>query len=707
VNKFTTKKPKILLTSALPYANGAIHIGHLVEYIQTDIFARFLRLIGEDVIYCCADDAHGTAIEISAEEEGIKPEELIKRVSIEHQKDFATFHIKFDNYHSTHSEENKKIAYDIYDKLKKKGLIYTKDIESFYDEKAKRFLPDRYVKGECPKCGAEDQYGDVCEKCNSTYKPIDLVNPYSTITKTHPVRKSSKHYFFQLSALTDKLKAYFKEKEFQPEILNYLNNWLEEGLNDWDISRDGPYFGFNIPGEDNKYFYVWLDAPIGYLASCKQYCDKNKIDADDYFFNRENKMIHVIGKDIIYFHFLFWPAMLMEAGYNLPDDIHVHGFLTVNKEKMSKSRGTFFTAKEFAEKYNPEYLRYYYAKVLSKKMADIDLDFDNFRKEVNNELVGNIGNLCHRILSFTNKHFDGKVVDFNEKDYPFVEEILKKTEEIKKNYREFNFNKAISEIMEISALGNKFFQDNTPWTLVKEDNEKAAKVCAVSCNIIRNLSILISPVLPVFSENLQKQLNVDKLTWDDINFSLKDHKLNEAELLVEKIRIKEKVETEEDEKKEVLFPASIKIAVVKEAKLHPNSDKLIIMQIDLGNEQRQIVAGLQGHYTAEDMVGKNLVVVTNLKPAKLGGELSNGMLLAACNDDESKVIALETPNAKPGDVVTCGNLKNDTKELKFPDFKKLKIITKDKKIYCKDFDAYLKTEKEEIILDEEDNLFIS
>jgi len=888
-----SSKPRILLTSALPYANGSIHIGHLVEYIQTDIFSRFLKLTGNNVIYCCADDAHGTAIEIKASQEGITPEELIAKVKKEHEEDFSKFHIHFDNYYSTHSEENKELSILIYERLKKKGLIYTKDIESYYDEKAKRFLPDRYIKGKCPKCGAEDQYGDVCEKCNSTYKPTDLVDPYSTVTRTTPIRKTTKHYFFKLSSMSDKLRSYFKERNFQPEVINYLNNWLDEGLQDWDISRDGPYFGFKIPEEEDKYFYVWLDAPIGYFASCKNYCEKNNLNPEDYLFNDGTKIYHVIGKDIMYFHFLFWPAMLIAADFNIPDDIIVHGFLTVNKEKMSKSRGTFLLAKEFAEMCTPEYLRYYYAKVLSKKLNDIDLDLNSFVDSVNNELAGNIGNFCYRALSFIDKNFNSEVAEFNDDDYPVINEILSKIDSVKENYQNLNFNKAVSGIMEISSFGNKFFQEQAPWQLRKDGkDEEANKVCAVCCNIAKILSIIIAPVLPVFSENLQKQLGVENATWDDIKFDIKGKKISKPEILIkkieEKIEIKVKGKEERDisinvdpkvkelgikaciaqingvkvkkkhegleklkdatakevkgldvhqhkviqeynhiykrigaavenptlylhrlvEEKgqlpqintvvdsyniisaktllafgahdlnkingdihlrfvndndkyaelgtstveklpsnefayidddnnvlcrlnikqgnhtkvdentqnvvlivdgnkevsdEELYKATeeackhivkycggtydiiesgdkfllnLKVAEVKEAKLHPNSDKLIIMQIDCG-EKRQIVAGLQKNYKPEELVGKKIIIVSNLKPAKLGGELSQGMLLAASKGDNHVVIELE---GEPGDAVACGDKQNSTKEITIKDFLKLKTEVKGKKV---------------------------
>ena len=695
-----SSKPRILLTSALPYANGSIHIGHLVEYIQTDIFSRFMKLTGEDIIYCCADDAHGTAIEIKASQEGITPEELIAKVNKEHQDDFKRFHINFDNYYSTHSDENRELSVMIYTKAKEKGLIYTKEIESFYDETAKRFLPDRYIKGKCPKCGAEDQYGDVCEKCNSTYKPTDLVDPFSTISKTTPVRKKTTHYFFKLSVMTDKLKKFFKDRNFQPEVTNYLNNWLKEGLQDWDISRDGPYFGFKIPGEEDKYFYVWLDAPIGYLASCKNYCTKNNIDFNEYLQSNDNKMIHVIGKDIMYFHYLFWPAMLMAADVKIPNDIITHGFLTINKEKMSKSRGTFILAKQFADMYNPEYLRYYYAKVLSRKMADIDLDFDHFIDSVNTELVANLGNLCYRALSFLNRSFDSKLCDFNDDDYPVIKNVLQKVEEIKNYYAEFNLNRAMSAVLEVSSMGNKFFQENAPWDLVKQNKtEEAQKVCSVCANLAKILSIITAPVLPIFSDDLQQQLGISDLSWDDIDFNLKNHTINKAQILIKKIE--EKVQLQEH------FPANLKIAEVKEAKLHPDSEKLLILQVDIGEEEpRQIVAGIQAFYTPKEVVGKKIIIVSNLKTAKLGGEISQGMLLAASNKDINVIKLLEIPDGEPGDMIKCGALENNQNEIKIDEFFKMKIVSKEGKVYIKNFKDELIHKGEPIKIDVPDGYSI-
>jgi methionyl-tRNA synthetase len=525
---------KIVVTSALPYANGSIHIGHLVEYIQTDIFVRFLKLIGEDAVYCCADDTHGTPIEIKSKQLGIKPEELIAKFGKEHLSDFKSFLINFDSYYSTNSKENKYFSDLIFSRLKEKGFIYTKKIKITYCEHCKRPLPDRYVKGICPKCGAEEQYGDACEKCGSKYDPIDLENPKCTICGTEPVYKDSEHYFFKLAEFSSKLEKWLTEnKNLQPEIRNYILNWVKEGLKDWDISRDGPYFGFKIAGEEDKYYYVWLDAPIGYISSFANYLGKDTKKAEKEW--NDSRIIHFIGKDIIYFHFLFWPAMLMGADFNLPENLVVHGFLTVNGEKMSKSRGTFYTAKDFLSKYkNPEYLRYYYAGLLSRKMSDLDLDLENFKKNVNNELVANLSNFCYRVLSFCNKSLDSKITEFD-KTEPMLIEIKERIEKIKKNYLDVNLKEALSEIMAISALGNKYFQENEPWKLINEDKEKTEKIITFCVNIAKILSIIVEPVLPKFSEELQKQLKVKKQSWKDLDKYLKNISVGKAEILVKKI----------------------------------------------------------------------------------------------------------------------------------------------------------------------------
>ena len=658
-------KERIIITSALPYANGPIHIGHLVEYIQTDIFVRFLRLIGKDAVYCCADDTHGTPIELKANELKIKPEELISKVHKEHIRDFKAFNINFDSYYSTNSKENKHFSDLIFKKLKEKGHIYTKDIEVTYCEHDKRALPDRYVKGKCPKCSAEDQYGDVCESCNAAYKTVDLIEPYCILCKNHPVKKSSKHYFFKLSSFSNFLEKWIKENKYlQQEIKNFVLNWIKDGLEDWNISRDGPYFGFKIPGEKNKYYYVWLDAPIGYIASYANITKNVKKAEEDW---NKSEIIHFIGKDITYFHLLFWPAMLHASGFNLPKDIVVHGFLTVNGEKMSKSRGTFLTAKEFLQKHDSEHLRYYYGNVLSKKLADIDLNFDEFRERINNELVGNLGNFCYRVISFVNKNFNGKINEIDN-DKEVINKINEKVSKIKKHYEDINLNFAVNEILSISDIGNRYFQEKEPWKLIKEDKEKVQEICGLCINIAKILSILISPVLPNFSKDLQSQLNLKNLTWNDINFDLKNNKIGKEKILVEKI---------EEEKKEV-FPLNLKVAKILKVNDHPNADKLFVLKIDLGSEQRQLVAGIKENYTKEELIDKKIIVITNLKPAKLRGVESQGMLLAG-NDKEN--LEILTTNAEPGTQINCGDLENSNEQITFDQFTKLKIVIKNNKPY--------------------------
>ena len=655
------KKP-IIVTSALPYANGAIHVGHLVEYIQTDIFVRFLKLTGENAVYCCADDTHGTPIQISAEKQGILPEELVGKYHTEHLRDFKRFLIDFDSYYSTNSKENKYFSDLVFNRLKKKNLIYKKEVELSYCNKCKKFLPDRYIKGRCPKCNAPDQYGDVCEKCNEIYKTTDLEEPYCTICGKTPVRRLSEHYFFKLSEFEGKLKKWFeKNKNLQPEIINYLKNWIEKGLKDWDISRDGPYFGFKIPDEENLYYYVWLDAPIGYISSFSNTLNKDTKRAEKEWNN--SRVIHFIGKDIIYFHFLFWPAMLMAADFTLPENLVVHGFLTVNKEKMSKSRGTFFTAEEFANKYNPEYLRFYYAKVLSKKLSDIDLDFKDFQNSINNELVGNIGNFCYRTLSFTNKFFNSEIKDIEE-NKKLIKEIEEKIEKIKKSYEDVNYNKALKEILAISDLGNRYFQKNQPWKLIKENKKSAQKVVGLCINIVKNLSILMQPILPEFSKKLQEQLNLENLTWEDLNFNYNNKEINKAEILIDKF----------EEVIEETFPLDLKLAKIEKVSDHPEADKLYILDINLG-EKRQLVAGVKEYYKKEELEGKNIIIIANLKPAKLRGVVSQGMLLAAEAGDEVKVLIAE---GKPGDEVKFGDLKNNKEQITYEQFSKLKIKVKDK-----------------------------
>jgi len=632
-------KKKILVTSALPYANGPIHIGHLVEYIQTDIFVRFLKLIGEKAIYCCADDTHGTPIEINASKQGITPEELIAKYHKEHQQDFAAYLINFDNYYTTNSPENKEYADLIFLKLKENGHIYTKEVEQAYCEKDKRFLPDRYVKGTCPKCGAEDQYGDVCEKCNSTYTPLDLINPRCTLCGSAPVRRKSKHYFFRLSSFSEKLRNYITgNPHLQKEVKNHVLKWIDAGLEDWDISRDGPYFGFKIPGEEDKYYYVWLDAPIGYIASAKNYCDKNNESIDDYWKN--GRVIHFIGKDIVYFHLLFWPAVLMGSGFALPENVVVHGFLTVNGEKMSKSRGTFLTAREFLDYVNPEHLRFYYARSLAKTTSDIDLDLADFKSKVNNELVANIANFFYRTLSFLQKHFNGSTGD------EFDDEILAKAKSVLSEagrlFGQVEFREATMKVLEAGSLGNKYFQEKEPWKLVREDKKECLKVLSTCLTMAAWLNTALKPVLPLFTERIEEQLNLKSLAWEDIGRVFPNHKTSKAEIVLKKIE--KDIELGKSE-----WPLDLRVAEITDVAEHPDADKLYVLKIDLGSEQRQLVAGLRGHYSGEELLGKRIVVVANLQKARIRGVESQGMLLAA--EGDGRLGLLLAPHAEPGAFV--------------------------------------------------------
>jgi len=682
---------KTVVTAALPYANGPIHIGHLVEYIQTDIFTRFLKLIGKDAIYICADDAHGTAIEINAKKENTTPEKFIARWLKEHQEDFKNFHIEFDNYYTTNSKENNEYSDYIFNKLKEKKHIYEKEVELNYCDKCKRFLPDRYIKGHCPKCGAEEQYGDVCELCHATYKTTDLIDPYCVICNAKPSRKKSKHYFFKLSDFSDRLKKWLTEnKNLQQEVVNHVLSWIKEGLEDWDITRDGPYFGFKIPGEKDKYYYVWLDAPIGYISSTKDYCNKHKLNIDDYWKN--GRIIHFIGKDIIYFHFLFWPAMLLDAEFSLPERLVVHGFLTVNKEKMSKSRGTFFTAKQFLEKYEPEFLRYYYASNLTYKMEDLDLNFDDFEEKINNELIANVANFIYRVLYFCKKNFNGKITkDMQKLDVNYDNVI--------NNYNNINFREAVKNILEISSKGNKYFQDNEPWKLIKDDKEDTQKIVNTCFNLIKDLVILLKPILPKFTEEIEKQLNL-KLTFKYLGKQIKDHKINDAKIIFQKI---DKGKIKEEKKEDPFSKLNIKVAKVLEVKDVPKADKLYIMDIDLGTEKRVIVSGLKEYYDKKDLINKHICVLTNLEKRKLKGIESNGMLLAAETKGECKLLL--APSSSPGDYVYIEGIKAEDKEIDYKTFSKIKMKTKDKKIIYNN--KNLKTDKELIVCDIEDDALVS
>ncbi len=658
-------RKKTVVTSALPYANGPIHLGHLVEYIQTDIFVRALKLMGEDVIYCCADDTHGTPIEINAARLGITPEALIGKYYEEHQRDFADFQIRFDSFYSTNSPENKEFSDLIFSRLRENGDIYTQDVELTYCDHCGRFLPDRYVKGQCPRCGAEDQYGDNCERCNATYQPMELVNPYCVVCHNRPGRKTSLHYFFKLQNYSDRLRAWLTGNPLlQDEIRNYILNWIDEGLRDWDISRDAPYFGFPILGESDKYYYVWLDAPIGYISSTQHYCTRMGERWQAYWTEDTGRIIHFIGKDIIYFHFLFWPAMLMGAGFNLPDNLVVHGFLTINREKMSKSRGTYITARDYLDSLDPSCLRFYYASNLSTKMADLDLDLDDFRNRINGELIGNFANFANRSLTFLARNFDGRTVDFTE---PELEaQILERCGRVTECYRRADFRAAIKEIMEIGDIGNRYFQERAPWALLKTDREAAHRVVSFTVNLVRILGILLKPVLPVIVNRLEKQLDLPHQDFSHLVFDLKNHAIGEPEPLVQRVEDVDLI------RKDPFASIDLRVGVIEEVTSHPDADKLVLMQVNLGTERRQLVAGIRKAYTDEELTGKKIIVVANLKPAKLRGQVSQGMLLAASSDTGLGVLSVDVP---PGTAVRPQGIEYDgTPQIEIDDFAKVSMV---------------------------------
>ncbi len=547
------KQRQILVTSALPYANGSIHIGHMVEYIQTDIWVRFQKMRGHQCFYVCADDAHGTPIMLRAQEKNISPEALISEMKEEHQNDFNDFAINFDNYHSTHSPENQIFANTIYEKLNNDGHISKKTIKQFYDPNKEMFLPDRFIRGECPKCHAIDQYGDNCEACGATYSPTDLKNPVSVISGEKPIEKESEHYFFKLSNFEEILRKWTRAGHLQTEVVNKLDEWFEAGLQEWDISRDVPYFGFEIPNAPNKYFYVWLDAPIGYLASFRNFCDKEKLDFDYWCkSNSKTEMYHFIGKDIIYFHALFWPAMLHGSGFRTPSAIFAHGFLTVDGQKMSKSRGTFITARTYLDHLNPEYLRYYFAAKLGVGIDDIDLNLDDFLVRVNSDLIGKVINIASRCAGFINKHFDGKLAD--DIHDPVIQTALTNAnQKIAEAYEAREYSKAMREIMVLADKANQYIDHHKPWVIAKQENseKELQSICTTGINLFRLLIIYLKPVLPNVAIKTEKFLNIEPLKWEDTQTTLLNHQINKFETLMIRVE-KEKIEAIIENSKENL-----------------------------------------------------------------------------------------------------------------------------------------------------------
>ena len=653
------QKRKILVTSALPYANGEIHIGHLIEYIQTDIWVRFQKMMGNECYYVCADDAHGTPIMLKAEELGITPEQLIENVSKSHQADFNDFAIDFSKYYSTHSCENKAISYDIYHKLNKAGFIKTRVISQAFDSEKNMFLPDRMIKGECPNCSALDQYGDNCEVCGATYEPTDLKNPRSMISNKTPITKDSEHYFFDLPQFESKIKDWISSGSLQEQINNKLNEWFEQGLKQWDISRDAPYFGFQIPGVKNKYLYVWLDAPIGYIASFKKLCDEKKIDFSEYFDkNSKTELYHFIGKDIIYFHSLFWPAILMGANYRTPTAIFAHGFLTVDGKKMSKSRGTFIKARTYLDNLNPEYLRYYYAYKLSNKIEDINLNLKDFKERINSDLIGKLINIASRSSGFINKRFDKLLATHQKND--LYQSFIQQKQLITKLYENRNYAQAMREIMALADKANQYIDNEKPWELAKENkNLELHKVCSLAINLFRVLITYLAPVLPITANKAKDFLNLNELSLLAIENPLSEHKINKFKPLMTRIQDEQiekmitNVKNQKQQENKMIdinefAKVDLRIAKIIDAKEVENSDKLLQLKVDIGEQDpRNIFAGIKANYKPEDLVGRLTVVVANLKPRKMRFGVSEGMVLAAC-DQESLYILSTDSNAKPG-----------------------------------------------------------
>ncbi|MFZ7217897.1 methionine--tRNA ligase [Avibacterium avium] len=654
---------KILVTCALPYANGPIHLGHMLEHIQADIWVRFQRMRGNEIYFVCADDAHGTPIMLKADQMGITPEQLIADVQQKHVEDFKGFNISFDNYYSTHSEENRELAESIYNKLKENGFIKSRTISQLFDPEKQMFLPDRFVKGTCPKCKSPDQYGDNCEVCSATYSPTELIDPRSTVSGATPVLKESEHFFFDLPSFEAMLKAWIRSGSLQQEVANKMQEWFEAGLQQWDISRDAPYFGFKIPGTENKYFYVWLDAPIGYMASFKNLCNrKGDIDFDS-FWNKDSQaeLYHFIGKDIMYFHSLFWPAMLEGAALRKPDNIFVHGYVTVNGEKMSKSRGTFIQAATYLKHLDPEYLRYYYAAKLGNRIDDLDLNLEDFVQRVNTDVVNKLVNLASRNAGFIQKRFAGELAASLQDPVLFAE-FTSQADQIAAYYENREFGKAIREIMALTDKANKYIDEKAPWVIAKEEGreQELQQVCSMGIELFRVLMGYLKPVLPQLAERAEAFLQTE-ITWDNLATPLLAHKIAPFKALFSRLDMKQIEQMIEASKAEnaQLNPQSsteksavqnsedfepfeetitiddfakldLRVAKVLKCEAVPESNKLLKFILDLGVEQRQVFSGIKAAYNKpEDLEGRMVIMVANLAPRKMKFGMSEGMILSA------------------------------------------------------------------------------
>ncbi|MET0067779.1 MAG: methionine--tRNA ligase [Candidatus Thiodiazotropha sp.] len=672
---------KILITSALPYANGPIHIGHLVEYIQTDIWSRFQKMRGHQCLYVCADDAHGTPIMLRARQEGIEPETLIERVAEEHQADFAGFRIGFDNYHSTHSPENQVCANTIYERNRDGGHIARRTITQAYDPVEEMFLPDRFIKGTCPKCGAEDQYGDNCEVCGASYSPAELKNPVSAVSGAIPEQRESDHYFFKLADFETMLKEWTGGGHVQSEVSNKLGEWFEAGLQEWDISRDAPYFGFEIPDHPGKYFYVWLDAPIGYMASFRNLCDKTEgLDFDEYWSAESGtELYHFIGKDIIYFHTLFWPAMLHGAGFRTPNAVFAHGFLTVDGSKMSKSRGTFIKARTYLDHLNPEYLRYYFAAKLGSGVDDIDLNLEDFAQRVNSDLVGKVVNIASRCAGFISKRFAGRLAE-QVSETALFGDFVARGETIAEHYEKREFSRAVREIMALADRANQYIDERKPWVVAKQDGQDAdlQAICSDGLNLFRLLIGYLRPILPGTAEMAENFLQIEPLTWEQLGTPLTGHEIGKFVPLMTRVDPKQIEAMLEHSKEDLAAQAPLKadkpadasplskdpisatidyedfakldlrIARIAKAEHVEGADKLLQLTLDLGGETRNVFAGIKSAYAPQELEGKLTVMVANLAPRKMRFGVSQGMVLAAGPGGKELFILNPDEGAQPG-----------------------------------------------------------
>ncbi len=682
---------KILVTSALPNANGSIHLGHLMEHIQTDIWVRFQRMRGHQCIYVCADDTHGTAIMLKADEQGIDPETLIAGIKAEHEADFRDFLISYDNYYSTHSEENREYASLIYNRLKAAGHIKVKSVNQLYDEQKSLFLADRYIVGGCPRCKTPGQYGDNCEACGATYDATELIDPVSKLSGDVPVLRESEHFFFGLSEFTDYLRQWTRSGTLHEAVSNKLSEWLDEGLQDWDISRDAPYFGFEIPGEKGKYFYVWLDAPIGYLASFRNLCDRerdsegdsegDKEDIDfDTFWRPDStaEVHHFIGKDIVNFHALFWPAMLSAAGFRTPTRVHVHGFVTVDGLKMSKSRGTFINARTYLDHLGPEYLRYYFAARLSGGVDDLDISLDDFVQRVNSDLVGKVVNIASRCAGFIHRQFDGQLAP--EVTTGLHEEFVAGGDAIAAHFEQGDYSKAVRDIMAMADRANQYIDEHKPWQLIKDERERdrVQQVCSDGLNLFRVIATYLAPIVPSLAEKSSQFLNIPILDWAQLGSALTSHRINAFTPLLTRIEgadVQAMIEAgrEAPQPAETPGPASskadesplaetiefdafakvdLRVALIINAEAVEGADKLLQLTLDIGSEQRTVFAGIKAAYDPSELIGKMTVMVANLAPRKMRFGTSEGMVLAAGPGGNELFLLEPHPGARPGMKVT-------------------------------------------------------